>query len=60
MVFKIMCVVCLLSKGASFHMFFLFLHVRSYVLIQEFESLITGFCSPHVVSLCGFAYYVVG
>ena len=29
-------------------------------LIQEFESWITGVCSPYVVSLGDFAYYVVG
>ena len=36
---------------------FVFLYVGSYLLI---ESWITGVCSPYVVSLCDFAYYVVG
>ena len=35
------------------------LYVRSYLLIQEFESWSTCVCSPYVVSLCDFAYYVV-
>ena len=37
---------------------FVFLYVGSYLLIYEFESWITGVCSPYVVSLCSFAYYV--
>ena len=36
------------------------LYVRSYLLIYEFESWITCVFSPYVVSLCAFAYYVVG
>ena len=36
------------------------LYVGSYLLIQEFERWITGVCSPYVVSLHDFAYYVVG
>ena len=36
------------------------LYDGSYLLIYEFESWGTGVCSPHVVSLCDFAYYVVG
>ena len=36
------------------------LYVGSYLLIYEFVILITGVCSPYVVSLCDFAYYVVG
>ena len=36
------------------------LYVGSFILISEFESWITGVCSPYVVSLCDFAYYVVG
>ena len=36
----------------------MFLYVRSYVLIKEFESWITGVCSPYVVSLCDFAYHM--
>ena len=34
--------------------------MRCICLILEFESWITGVCSPHVISLCDFAYYVVG
>ena len=30
---------------------FVFLYVGGYLLIYEFESWITGFCSPYVVSL---------
>ena len=37
----------------------MFLYVGSYLLIQEFESWITGVSSPYVVSLSDFAYYVV-
>ena len=29
-------------------------------VISSFESWITGVCSPYVVSLCDFAYYVFG
>ena len=38
----------------------MFLYVGSYLIIQEFDSWITGVCSPYVDSLCDFAYYVVG
>ena len=38
----------------------MFLYVGSYLLIQVFESWITGVCSLYVVSLCDFVYYVVG
>ena len=38
---------------------FVFLYIRSYLLIYEFESWITGVCSPHVVFLCDFTYYVL-
>ena len=38
----------------------MFLYVGSHLLIEEFESWITVVCSPYVVSLCDFAYYVVG
>ena len=38
----------------------LVLYVGSYLLIYEFESWITGVCSPYVVSLGDFAYYVFG
>ena len=41
------------------YVLFVFLYVGSYLLIQEFESWITG-CSPYVISLCDFAYYVFG
>ena len=34
-------------------------YVGSNLLMYVFESWITGVCSPHVVSLCDFAYYVV-
>ena len=37
----------------------MFLYVGSYLLILKFESWITGVCSPYVVSLYDFAYYVV-
>ena len=37
-----------------------FLYVVSYLLIKEFESWITGVCSPYGVSLCNSEYYVVG
>ena len=37
---------------------FVFLYVGSYLLIWEFESWITGVCSPSVISLSDFAYYV--
>ena len=30
------------------------------VVISSFRSWITGVCSPYVVSLCDFAYYVFG
>ena len=36
------------------------LYVGSYLLILEFESWITGVCSPYVISLSDFAYYVFG
>ena len=39
---------------------FMFLYVGSYLLIQEFESWITYVFSPYAVSLCDFAYNVVG
>ena len=41
------------------YVLFMFLYVGIYLLIKEFESWITGVCSPVVVSLCDFAYYVV-
>ena len=42
------------------YVLFVFLYVGSYLLIYEFESWITGVCSPYVISLCDFAYYVFG
>ena len=36
------------------------LYVGSYLHIYEFESWITGVCSPYVISLSDFAYYVFG
>ena len=39
---------------------FVFLYVERYLLISEFESWITGVCSPYVIYLCDFAYYVFG
>ena len=39
---------------------FVFLYVGSYLFIWEFESRITGVCSPYVISLSDFAYYVFG
>ena len=38
---------------------FMIEYVGSNILIHEFKSWITGVCSPHVISLCDFAYYVV-
>ena len=37
----------------------MYVYVGSYLLILVFESWITGVCSPFVVSLCDFVYYVV-
>ena len=42
------------------YVLFVFLYVGSYLLIYEFESWITGVWSLYVVSLCDFAYGVVG
>ena len=42
------------------YVLFVFLYVGSYLLILEFESWITGVCSPYVISLSDFAYYVFG
>ena len=48
------------ASKCSLHMFCLcFLYVGSYFLILEFESWITGVCSPYVVALGNFTYYVV-
>ena len=48
MVFQRMCV-----------FLFVFVYVGSNLLIYKFVSRITEVCSPHVVSLCDVAYYVV-
>ena len=40
------------------YVLFVFLYVGNYLLILEFESWITGVCSPYVISLSDFAYYV--
>ena len=55
------CCACDPSVNLSVHSigFVLFLYVGSYLLILEFESWITGVCSPYVVSLCDFTLYVV-
>ena len=42
------------------YVLFVFLYVGSYLLIWEFESWITGVCSPYVISLSDFAYYLFG
>ena len=42
------------------YVLFVFLYVGSYLPIYEFESWITGVCSPYVISWCDFAYYVFG
>ena len=36
------------------YVLFVFLYVGSYLLIYEFESWITGVCSPYVISLSDF------
>ena len=46
---------------APSYVLFVFLYVGSYLLIKEvLENPLTGVCSPYVVSLCDFAYYVFG
>ena len=42
------------------YVLFVFLYVGSYLLIYAFERWITGVCSPYVISLSDFAYYVFG
>ena len=42
------------------YVLFVLLYVENYLLIWEFESWITGVCSPYVISLCDFTYYVFG
>ena len=56
------CCACGPSKrvDAPFICFVCVLYVGSHLLIYEFEICITGVCSPYVVSLCEFAYYVFG
>ena len=53
-------VCCSCDHSERLDVLFVFLYVGSYLLIQEFESWITSVCSPYVVSLCDFAYYVFG
>ena len=62
MVVQRMCVLCLCSQCASRCSFHRFMFYMTEVMssIKEFESWITGACSPYVVSLCDLAYYVVG
>ena len=33
---------------------------NSHMSLHFFESWIIGVCSPHIISSCDFAYYVVG
>ena len=42
------------------YVLFVFLYVGSNLLIYEFERWITSVCSPYVISLCEFSYYVFG
>ena len=42
------------------YVLFVFLYVGNYLLIYEFEGWITDVCSPYVISLCDFAYYIFG
>ena len=57
-----MCCACGPSAGldAPSICFVCVFYVRSYLLICDFDSWITGVLSPYVVSLCDFAYYVFG
>ena len=60
---KSVCVVPVIPVSVSVllsYVLFVFLYVGSYLLIQEFDSWITGVCSPYVISLSDFAYYVFG
>ena len=60
---KSVCVVPVIPMSAQVllpYVLFVFLYVGSYLLIWEFESWITGVCSPYVISLSDFAYYVFG
>ena len=45
------------ASKCSFHRFCLCFCMSE--IISSFKSWITGICSPYVVSLCDFAYYVV-
>ena len=52
------CCACDPNERLSAPSIFCVLYVGSYLLIEEFESWITGVCSPYVISLSDFAYYV--
>ena len=63
MVFQRMCVLCLLFQCASKCYFYRFCSCFCMSeVISSFKGLsrITGVCSSYVVSLCDFAYYMVG
>ena len=50
---KSVCVVPVIPMSVQVllpYVLFVFLYVGSYLLIQEFESWITGVCSPYVIS----------
>ena len=53
------CILCVALLMYLFVRHVMFLYVGSYLLISVFESWITGVCSPYVISLCDFVYYVV-
>ena len=56
---KSVCIVPVIPMSVLLpYVLFVFLYVGSYILISEFESWITGVCSPYVISLSDFAYYV--
>ena len=60
---KSVCVVPVIPMSVSAllpYVLFVFLYVGSYLLIYEFESWVAGVCSPYVISLSDFAYYVFG
>ena len=62
MVFQIVCVVYVvpLCVWMPFHMYCLCFVCRKVSPHLRVESWIMGVCSPYVISLCGFEYYVVG
>ena len=49
-----------LSCGECYVISLYFVHCPVSEVISSFKSLRAGVCSPYVVSLCDFAYYVVG